>query len=234
MAVSQPFPFSDPHTVEHVRRALETNSCSSVLALETQNPVSAAPSTEIPMATGDTGPRTESPVMTACITSGVPPATALPASTATNPSQPNEIEGSNQSSSASPCPESPQESGSDSPPEAPEAGFGNKSSHEAKPTTTGNFSFLAEGQIGSTTPCDQKVSAPATSGSANQILTTVVVQPIEQVPSTTISFHGSGNRAPPKATQTSLVQASTGSCLWAVGSSTTLFAFGLLGGWLVV
>lgn len=79
-----------------------------------------------------------------------------------------------------------------------------------------------------TVPCDQIVSTTAASSAVNKTLTTVVVQPIEQIPSTTES------QAPPKETETSPVQASVASRLWTVGAPTTVFAFGLLGGWLAV
>ena len=227
-AVARPFPFSDPHTVKHGARDLETNICSTALSFETQNPVSATPAAETLTASEDISLETESTAMTDCVTSVAPPAPSPSASTRTNPSQPNEVGGSKESSSVSPCPESSQESGPTLSPEASEAGFGGESSHEAKPVPTENFSFPGGGQMAPTEPCDQIVSAPAASGAANQTLTTIVVQPIEQVPLTTES------QAPPKATETGPVQASAASRLWSVGAPTTIFAFGLLGGWLAV
>lgn len=228
-AVSRPSPFSDPHTVKNGPRGLEEiNSCSTAISFQTQDPVSAAAPAKTSISSEDTGPGTENPVVSDCITGGAVPSPSPSVSESANPAQPNEDGGPGQPSSVSPGPESPQESGPASASEAPEAGSGGESSHEANPAPTGDVSSPPEqGQMAPTGPCDPIVSnTPAASGAANQTLTTVVVQPAEKIPSTT--------QALPKATETGPVQTSAGSRSWAVGAPTTVFAFGLLGGWLAV
>ena len=215
--MSRPFPFSNPHTVEP-RGLGETSSFSSVVSFETQDPVSAA-----------------APAVTDGTTGSASPPPSPSASTPADYAQPDEVGDAGQSSPVSPGPEVSQDSGPTLAPEAPEAEVGSESSHEAHPAPTGYPSAPAgEGQITPTEPCDPVVSASAASSATNQSLTTIVVQPAQQTPSTTLPLGQSGTQSLPKATETGPVQTSAGSRSWALGVPATGFAFGLLGVWLVV
>lgn len=232
-----PFPFSDPHTVTNGPRALEeTNSCSTEISFETKDAVSGAAPAETPVANEDTGPGTENPAMTDCVTSGALPSPSPSVSAPANPAQPNEVGGTIQPGSVSPCPGSTQESGPVSASEVREAGPQGENSAGAIPTPTGGISSPpGQGQMAPTEPCNSTFSnTTAASGATNMTLTTIVVQPAQKVPSTTLPLSHSETQALPEGTETGPVQAAAGSRSWIVGTPITVFSFGLLGAWLAV
>ena len=236
-AGSPPWLFSDPHTARHSRREFgQAISCSTGVSVETQGPVAAVPAAETSTTSEYNDAVTESSIMADCVTNGASQSLSSSVSAPTNVPQSSEGAASNQTSEASPCPDSIQSSGPILAPETPEARTESESpTQEANSDPTEGFTF--PGQVVPTAvPCPPAVSSPAASGPANRtIFTTVVVQPVEAPPSATVPLDSdAATLAQPKATETSHAQTSPGSCVWSVGILVDVLTIVLLGRWLLV
>lgn len=147
----------------------------------------------------------------------------------------SEVSGLSQSTRIPPCPESGQESAPILETETPDAGFGGEFSYEIPAAPTENFNFPSRrDQIAPTLPCTPTEAAQTPLASVNQILTTIVLDPVEQIPSTNPPRQYSENRSMPKAIEAGPVQVSVGSRKAALGLSSVTFTLALLGGFLAV